>query len=418
MHNEIIALFILIILSGVFSASETAFTSITVFQIQDLKKRSPRRGRIIEKLRNRSDIFLITILIGNNIVNIAASAIATEMTLRAYGSAALGISTGIVTFLVLIFGEVTPKRLAISHNEFICLNTVEVVIFLSWVFRPFIYLIGAISLFLTRLTGPVPGQKITLDGVLHLVDLAEDSGVLEYDKTRMMKSILRSSQVKVQTVMTHRIKVFSLEADETVEEVIEKAQKEGFSRIPIYDKNPENMVGVVLAKDIWKNCYEGNSSVTLRTLMMPPVFVSQNMSVYKILSVLKKEKLNLVIVLDEYGGLAGIVTYEDVIEEILGEIYDEDEEKESEKIIPQPDGSYRILGDTPLYEINDILDADIPIKRGAQTLGGYLAELAGTIPAKNDVLTTVTGDFIIEMISKKRIISARYVPKQGPRMEP
>jgi CBS domain containing-hemolysin-like protein len=412
MQTEIIVLVILIILSGVFSASETAFTSITIFQIESLKKRKPRRGRLIEKLRNRSDIFLITILIGNNIVNIAASAIATELTLRAYGSAALGISTGIVTFLILIFGEVTPKRLAMSHNEFICLHTVDTVRLLSWIFRPVIYLIGAISLFLTRLTGPVPGQKITLDGVLHLVDLAEDSGVLEYDKTRMMKSILRSSQVKVQTVMTHRIKVFSLDADATVAEVIDPTQKAGFSRIPVYDGNPENMVGVVFSKDIVGTYYSGNSTATVRSLMMPPVFASQNMSVYKILSVLKKEKLNLVIVLDEYGGLAGIITYEDVIEEILGEIYDEDEEKESEKIIPQPDGSYRILGDTPLYVINDVLDAEIPIRRGAQTLGGYLAELTGTIPSKNDVLSTETGDFVIEVISKKRIISVRYVPKK------
>lgn len=418
MSNEILLLVILLFLSGFFSAAETAFTSITVFQIEDLKKRRPRKGLRIAKLRNRSDIFLTTILIGNNLVNIAASAIATEMTIETFGNTAIGISTGILTLIVLIFGEVTPKRLAISHNEAICLSTVEIVVVLSWVFRPFIYLIGAASLFLTRLTGPAKGQKITLDGVLHLVDMAEDSGVLENDKTRMMKSILRFSEVKIRAIMTHRIRVFSLEADETVGEVMDRIQKEGYSRIPVYDDDPENIVGVVLSKDIWRNHFDGNLSLPLRKLMIPPVFASQNMSVYKLLSILKREKLNQVIVLDEYGGLAGIVTYEDVIEEILGEIYDEDEEKGNEKITPLPDGTFQILGDTPLYMVNDVLDVNIPSGRGAQTLGGYLADLAGNIPHTDEKISTPEGDFIVEQISRKRIVSVRYIPQSSPPEEP
>jgi len=410
MYTEIIVLRSLLLLSGFFSSAETAFTSITFFQIKDLKKRKPKKGLRIERLSARSDIFLTTILIGNNLVNIAASAIATEITIRAFGSALIGVSTGILTLVVLIFGEVTPKRLAMGHNEAICIRTVEIIVFLSWVLRPLIYLIGAISFFLTRLFGPAPGQKLTLDGVLHVVDLAEDTGVLENDKTRMMKSIIRFSDVTVQTIMTHRMKVFSLEADETVGAVLDRVQEEGYSRIPVYDDNPENIVGVVLAKDIWKNHFQGRPGTPLRRLMIAPVFVSGNMSVYRLLSILKKEKLNQVIVLDEYGGLAGIVTYEDLIEEILGEIYDEDEEKGREKITPNPDGSFQILGDAPLYLVNDVLDTRFPIRKGSQTLGGFLLERAGNIPHKDEVVPTEEGNFIVEHIVRERIISVRFVP--------
>jgi CBS domain containing-hemolysin-like protein len=410
MIQSILILTLLVLLSGFFSASETAFTSLSVFQIQALKKRRPEKGKLIERLRNRSDIFLTTILIGNNIVNIAASAIMTELTIRSFGSTAVGISAGILTLVILIVGEVTPKRLAINHNIAFCAATVEIILFLSYVLRPFIYLIGAVSFFLSRLTGPVKGQKLTLEGILHIVDLAEDSGVLENDKTRMMKSILRFSDVTVGAIMTHRTEVFSLRSDEKIGEVLERVRAERYSRIPVYEDHPENIVGVVLGKEIWGAYFDGQMDTPLREIMIPPVFFSQNMSVYRLISVLKKEKLNLVIVLDEYGGLAGIVTYEDVIEEIIGEIYDEDEEKLSEKITALPDGGYRILGDTPLYVINDVLDLEIPLTRGTRTLAGYLAEITGTLPQKDEVFETEMGDFVIERILRKRIVSVRFVP--------
>lgn len=410
MHNQVVILVVLLFFSGFFSVAETAFTSLSFLQIQDIKKRRPVKGRRIEKMRTRSEIFLTTVLIANNLINIAASAIVTEMTIRLFGNPAIGISTGILTLVILIFGEVTPKRLAIGHNEAFCLFSVEIIIFLSWVFRPLIYFIGAISFALSRLFGPVPGQKVTLDGVLHIVDMAQDSGILEDDKGLMMKSIIRFSEVKVQAIMTHRMKVFSLERDETVKNVLEKVLREGYSRIPVYDGDPENVVGVVLAKDIWRAYYEGGGETSLRKIMITPVFVSQQVSVYKLLAILKKEKLNLVVVMDEYGGLAGIVTYEDLIEEILGEIYDEDEEKEHEKITALGDGSFKILGDTPLYLVNDYLDTDFPIKKGSQTLGGFLLDLADNIPHKGEIIPAAEGRFIVEEIVRERIMAVRFIP--------
>jgi CBS domain containing-hemolysin-like protein len=411
MFGHIAVLVILLILSAFFSAAETAFTSLSFLQIQDIKKRYPGKGRLIEKARARSENFLTTILIANNLVNIMASVIVTQITLKWYSDAFLGISTGVITLVILIFGEVTPKRLAINHNEFICRHSVLIIVILSWALRPLVYFIGAISLILTRIFGPAPGQKITLAGVIYLVDLAQDSGVLEDDKSQMMKTIIRFNEVKIQAIMTHRMQVFSLPGDATTDMVLDRVLQEGYSRIPVYEENPENIVGVVLAKDIWRAYYEGRKRTPLKKIMIPPVFVSQQMSVYKLLTTLRKEKLNLVVILDEYGGLAGIVTYEDLIEEIIGEIYDEDEEKATEKISPQADGSYRILGDTPLYLINDSLGTNFPIKKSSQTLGGFLLDLAGNIPQTGEHIMTGEGVFIVEKTIRGRIILTQYMPR-------
>jgi CBS domain containing-hemolysin-like protein len=407
-----ILLAILVILSGFFSGVETAFTSLSVLQIQEIKKRNPKKGGRIKEARAHSENIITTILIANNLVNIGASVVVTALTLQTFGDAYLGASTGIITLVILIFGEVTPKRLAISHNEAFCLFGVDIIIALSWVLRPLVYFIGAISLFLTRIFGPAPGQKITLQGVIHIVDLAQDSGVLEDDTSQMMKSIIHFDEVKVQAIMTHRIQVFSLPAQECAGDACDRILKEGYSRVPVYEENPENIVGVVLAKDIWRACYEKKNSASLKSLMLPPVFVSQQMSVYKLLATFRENTVNLVVVLDEYGGLAGIVTYEDLIEEIIGEVYDEDEEKTTEKITPLPDGTYKILGNTPLYLINDSLGTDFPIKKSSQTLGGFLLALEGNIPLAGEWIATAEGVFIVEKIVRGRIVSTHYFPEK------
>jgi CBS domain containing-hemolysin-like protein len=413
-----VLLTVLIILSAFFSGVETAFTSLTFLQIQDIKKKHPQKGKRIEKVRTHSENVITTILIANNLVNIGASVAVTTLTLRMFSDAYLGVSTGIITLIILIFGEVTPKRLAIGHNEAICVFGVDIIIVLSWILRPVVYFIGAISLFLTRMFGPAPGQKITLAGVIHLVNLAQNSGVLEDDTTQMMKSIIHFDEVKIQAIMTHRIQVFSLSADETAGAVRDRILAESYSRIPVYEENPENIIGVVLAKDIWKACYGGKSSVSLKSLMLPPVFVSPQMSVYKLLATLRENKINLVVVLDEYGGLAGIVTYEDLIEEIIGEVYDEDEEKTTEKITPLSNGTYKILGNTPLYLINDSLGTDFPIKKSSQTLGGFLLDLEGNIPAAGERMSTDEGIFVIEKIVRGRIITTQYFPEKKQETQP
>ena len=416
MMYGILVLVILILFSGYFSASETAFTSLSVLQIQDIKKRRPRRGRLIEKTRKHPENYLTTVLVVSNLVNILASVLATQLTLEHFGDAFLGVSTGILTLVVLVFCEVTPKRLAISHNEFICAYSIDLLIVLSWILRPAVYVIGVISFFITRLFGSAPGQKITLQGVIHLVNLAQEDGILEDDTTQMMKSIIHFDEVKVQAIMTHRTEVFSLPAEQTAREALDRVVEKDHSRLPVYEENPENITGIVLTKDIWKAAYEGRGDAALKSLAMDPTFVSAQTSVYRLFSILKKNKANLVVALDEYGGLAGIVTYEDLIEEITGQVYEEDEEEEAAgKTGQQPDGSWRISGGTPLQMANDSLGTSFPVKKTSQTLGGFLLDLGGSIPPAGEKIATDEGYFVIEKITRGRIILARYFPQ--PREE-
>ena len=402
----------LLLLSGFFSASETAFTSLSLLQIQHVKRKNPKKGALLENLKAHPDSFLTTILIGNNLVNIITSALVTEFTLNAYGNAALGISTGIVTLVVLIFGEVVPKRLAMAHNEKICRATVNIIHGLSIVLKPLVYFIGAASFLFARITGPAKGQVLTLEGLFHVVDLAEDSGILDNRKTRMMKSILRFSEIPVRAIMTHRTQVFSLDSGLTLAAAFPTILNEGYSRIPVYRKDPEHIVGIVLTKEVINHYMKGDTDVPLSFVMRPPIFVSVHTSVYKLLTLLRERDLNMAIVLDEYGGLAGVVTYEDVLEEIVGEMYDEDEGRNEEQIEILPDGSYRILGDTLIYSLNDTIGLELPLKRETQTVAGLIIELAGAIPEEKERISTPWGDFIVETVRRKRIHSVLFYPKK------
>ena len=410
MGTEWILIILLLILSGFFSASETAFTSLSLLQIQRLKREHPRAGLLLEQLKAHPDNYLTTILIGNNLVNIATSALVTEYTLHAFGDRMLGVSTGILTLVVLVFGEVAPKRLAIAHNEGICVGSVWLIHGLSILLKPLIYFIGAASFLIARLTGPARGQALTLEGLFHVVDLAKDTGILDTEKTRMMKSILRFSEIPVRAIMTHRTEVFSLPAEMALSEALPLILKEGYSRVPLYRHEPEHIVGILLTKEAVSQYLQKKKEVSLSFLMRPAVFVSVHTNLYKLLSLLREKDTNLAIVLDEYGGLAGVVSYEDVMEEIVGEMYDEDEERKEEPIQKLPDGTVRILGNTLLYTLNDTLNLEIPLSRETQTVAGLITELLGNIPQEGERIPTPWGEFRVESIRRKRVRSVLFFP--------
>jgi len=413
MTAQIVGLCILLSLSGFFSGSETAYTSLSFVQIKELALRHGARGKLIEKLTKRTDILLTTILVGNNLVNIGASVLATNITIQLYGSKAIGITTGLLTLFVLIFGEVTPKRIAITHNEFICIHTARLINFLSLVLRPLTIFIGFSSNLITKLVGTKTTTRVSLEGILHMVNLGENMGLLENYETRMVRNIFRFNDVTVHSIMTHRTRVFSLEQDKKISEVLDEVNDAGYSRIPIYDEDPEKITGIVLTQDIMKKLSEDEEEIPLRELKMEPIFVPESKRINEMFVQFKREKLNLAVVLDEYGGLAGIVSLEDVIEEILGELYDEYEEEESDNIQDLGNNTYHIRGDTPIYVLNDQLQLHFPIQKNALTIGGYLSEFLGRFPHHNEDIELTEGIFIIDRIQGNRIIAVRFFKNQA-----
>jgi len=344
MTGYIFLLGFLLLLSGFFSGTETAFTSLSLMDIEEIRKKYPRRGELIRTMNQRPDTLLAAVLIGNNLVNIGISVLSTELTIRVFGSTALGVTTGILTLMILIFGEIVPKQLAILYNKKIVLATCQIIYGLIILFTPLIWILGTLSRIIHHLSGGTGRSQLTLDGILHMVKHAETIGLLENYRSRMVKSIFRFNDVTVHAVMTHRTKVFSLPQHLELTEALGSISKAGFSRIPVYGKDPETIVGVVLEKDVIRAVYQEQIPIDetspeqsdspqslkpkyLKDIMLPPIVVPESWKIHRVFGKLKAERLNLAIVLDEYGGLAGIITMEDLVEEIIGELYDENEEK-------------------------------------------------------------------------------------------
>jgi len=405
---QFILMALFLCLSGFFSGTETAFTSLSEAQIQHIRKKWGKRGALIYHLTSQPGTLLTTVLVGNTLVNIALSVMASELTIRLFGSTVLGITTGILTLLVLVFGEVAPKQLAIVHNERWAVHTVRVITVLSVVLKPINWFIGLAGRLVTRLSGRNTSRGITREGILYLVKHAEDVGILDALKSRMVKNVFRFTEVTVNAVMTHRTKVFSLDKNLTIDEAFPRIVEEGYTRIPVFDEHPEHIVGIVLLMDILRALAGGEQSEPLKRIMVDAIYVPENKKINAMLAQFRREGLNIAIVLDEYGGVSGVVTVEDIIEEILGEIYDEHEVKEREKITPLGENTYLILADIPIYVFNDWMELELPENKDIQTLGGYLADLAGRIPSQNEVIETPVGKFVIDTISRKRIVSVRF----------
>lgn len=401
---EIILFTVFLILSAVFSATETAYTSLSIIQIQEMSSSFGKKGKMVEFLSKRPDILLTTILIVNNLVNIAASAIVTNVTIQTFGSQALAISTGLLTLVVLVFAEVTPKQIAIIHNEVIAINMAYPVRWVSWILLPVIKFIGFISSLITHFVGGEK-KKLSLDGILSMVSIAERQGIVETYETRMIKNVFRFNDTQVQAIMTHRTEVFSLQKEISIGDALVLISEKGYSRIPVYNDDVEEIIGIVLVKNLMANFHAGRSNLKLKDIMLKPLYISETRKVNELFYTLKNQKLNIVVVMDEYGGLAGIVTMEDITEELFGELYDEHEMHQRDKITLLHNGSYRLMGETIIHQIEDRLGLELPSGKYSQTLAGYLVEYLGSIPIKNQNIETPYGNFVIESVKRNRINS-------------
>lgn len=412
MVTQIVFLIALLGLSGFFSSSETAFTSLTLYQVDKLEKNKGLRGRWIKSLTNQSDMLLTTLLIGNNLVNIGASALTTSMTITLWGNRYVGYATGILTLLVLIFCEVTPKQVALEHNEGVVLFTVPVVKGLSYLFRPFIWIVTAISNLILSLFSHGENRHLTLDNLLHLVKVGEDMGIVEDYETDMVKKVFRINDIPVQGIMTHRKDVFCLNMNASVLDVYDEIIESGRSRVPVYKKNPENIVGIVLVQDILKAVIKADTSaqsLRLKDFMLEPLFVPENRKVNELFNLFQSEKLNIAMVLDEYGGLAGVVTRQDVVEEIFGSLADDDEEQEDDKIHPIGKNRWVIKGDADFYDLEDILGLELEHDKDIMTLGGYLIDRWEEIPEEGSSLTLEEGTYKILEAENNRIVRVEFM---------
>lgn len=406
------AVIVLVVLSAVFSGTETSFTSLSIIQKNELKKKKGKRAAVAYKLANSPDTLLTTILIGNNIVNISASSLTTSMVISAFGNHVVGLATGILTLVILIFGEITPKQIAINHNMAIALAMAIPVKVLTIVFFPVVFVFRMISNFVTNIFCRSKSEGMSVEGIMSVIDAAEDEGVVEKNESDMVERVFDFSNTHILSIMTPKVDVFMLDGDKTIDESYEEIVLSGFSRIPLYGENKDEITGVLILRDMLKAIARGEGGRKLSEIASEPKFVPEILHVDDLFSLFKKNKIQMAIVLDEYGELSGIVTMEDVVEELFGDIYDEHEMVEPDAITKKDgeDGAYLVQADVSFKDFEDYFELDVDKQGLLTSVAAYVTQFIESILSPGDTVETPIGVFKVTAMDGLRVIQFEFHP--------
>lgn len=378
--SKIIAIVILIAFSAYFSASETAFTSINRIRIKNLANDGNKRARMVQELSERYDDLLSTILVGNNIVNIATSAIATVLFMEMHPVYGATISTIAVTIVVLIFGEISPKSLAKENPEKFAMTSAPFLKFLLILLTPVNWLFKFWKKLLALIFHTDEVKPITEDELLTIVEEAETEGGIDEEQSELIQNAIEFNELEAWDVLTPRVDIKAAEIDDSQQEIEELFLSTGFSRLPIYEDDLDSIVGVLNQKD-FHNFIKGTDT-PVSEYVKPVIFVAGSMKISQLLKRLQMGKTHIAIIVDEYGGTSGLVTMEDIIEELVGEIYDEHDAVALQDIVQQQDGSYRVLCGTNLDKMFDFFDVEEEID--ATTVNGWVVLQLDNLPKVGD----------------------------------
>lgn len=378
--GQLIALIILILFSGYFSATETAFTGINRIRIKNLASDGNKKAETVLKLSEDYDRLLSTILIGNNIVNIAATAIATALFIRLCGgnvSKGTTIATIVITVVVLVFGEITPKSIAKDRPEQFALFSAPLLRVFIVILYPLNFLFSLWKKFVSLFIKPSDDKGITEEELLTIVDEAENEGDMEADEAELVRNAIEFSDIEVGDILTPRVDIIAVEDNEKWEEIDRVFKDSGYSRLPVYHESIDNIIGVVNQKD-----YYMTDKMSLKSITKPVENVVPTMKISQLLVKLQKKKLHMAVVVDEYGGIDGIVTLEDIIEELVGEIWDEHDEviEEFRKV---REGEYRILCSASLDDMFERFEMDNAFE-DIPTVSGWVIENLKQLPKPGD----------------------------------
>lgn len=401
---EFVMLLFLLFFSAFFSGSETALLSLNKLRIKKLAKEGNENAIIVEELIKDPETLLTTILIGNNLVNIATASIATAIAISFFGNKGIGIATGIVTFMILIFGEIMPKSISAENAERISLIIAKPIRFFVKLFKPVAYLINLVIPLTKR--GKKHRILVTEDEIRLLVEMGEKEGVIEKEEKEMIKGVFEVGDMVAKEVMIPRVDMVCIEVNSSIDEALKLIRETGFSRIPVYEENRDNIVGILYAKDLIRHI-DKKVKFKIRDIMRPPFFIPETKSLRELLREMQKRKLHMAIVVDEYGGTAGLVTLEDIIEEIVGEIMDEIDEEE--KIIKKvAENEWLVNARARIEEVNEALGLEIP-EEEFETIGGLVFNKLGKIPRVGDHIEINGTKIIVEKMRDKRIRKVRII---------
>ena len=416
-------LVVLLMLSGLMSGSETALTAVGQWKIRQIREDGEDPSGVFALLERDRPRFITTLLIANNLVNIAATALVTQIALRlaaslgAAESLAIAYATGVMTLLLLIFGEITPKSFAVHNAVPMSRWVIRPVYYLSVVFYPvgiFFTFLANTVLRLLRLE-PVEGPLITENELRLMLRSAEESGVIEAQEQEMIRGIIDLEETVVREVMTPRVDVVAVSEENTLEDILALVTEHGYSRLPVYAETVDNVRGQVYARDLLAYLGRPEALATTKAadIMNAPQYVPETLSILNLLKDMRSRKNHMAIVVDEFGGTAGLVTLEDIIEEVTGEIYDETDVEEDDEILPLEEGHYRIQGSAHLEDVGVELDLVFDDDGEYDTLAGFLISRFGYIPQSGETYDFSDYQFIVEEADERRIISTFVSPLEG-----
>ncbi len=396
--------FVLVLLiagSAFFSGSETALSTFNRVRMKNSAEEGNKKAKKVLKVADDYDKTISTILIGNNIVNIASSSIATVLFMKLFPSNGAAISTAVMTVLILIFGEVTPKSLSKVKADKMAMLVAGPIDFLRTIFTPASFLLVKLTNMLNSKTSDEEQPSVTEEELISIIESIEEEGVLDEAESDLVQSALEFDEIEVQEVLTHRVDMIAMDIDDSWEEQLKLVQSEGISRFPVYEDTIDHVVGVVRAKDVLLAEVAGNRD--LRKIITPVMYVHATMSISTLLNDLRRQKMQMAIVTDDYGGTLGLVTMEDCLEELVGEIWDEYDQVE-EEIVELGNDIYEVSGETNIYDLFDALDMKVRnFESDYNTLSGWTVEQMEHIPEVGESFSYENLRVTVKAMEEKRI---------------
>ena len=402
--GQLIAIIILLCLSAFFSSSETALTTVNQIRMRTLADNGDKRAARVLHVTGNPGKMLSAILIGNNIVNLSASSISTSLAIHLFGNTGAGIATGILTFLILIFGEVTPKTMATIKADSMSLTVAAPIGFLMKILTPVIFIINKLSLglmFLLHVNIKDAQKKMTEEELRTIVDVSQENGVIEHEERDMIHNLFDFGDAEAKEIMVPRIDMTFVQADATYQEVLDIFRQDMFTRLPVYEDSTDNVIGIINMKDFLLQ--NDTPEFSVRNLLREPYFTYEHKNTADLFLEMRKSSISLAIVLDEYGVTAGLITLEDLLEEIVGEIRDEYDADEEDDITRISDREFYVLGSANLNDVSEALSLHFT-SDDYDTIGGYCLGLLDHLPEKNEIILTDNNILLrIDRMEKNRI---------------
>lgn len=408
--SQIIALVFLVAMSAVFSSSETAITSVSKIKVRQLDQKDNKNAHLLKKLHDNMQTTISTILIGNNIVNIAASSIATILFTNIFHQNGALISTVVMTVFVLIFGEVLPKTIAQYKNKSVALKFSRCIYFLTLVFKPIVKVLNLLTRLIIKLFVGEDEDSSTLteEELKTLVEVSEEEGVLKNQETEIMINALELKETLAVDIMTPRTSMASVDIEDAESDLKEIIKNITYSRIPVYEGSIDDIIGVLHIKELAHKIIEDDRDFKVRDILKPAFYAYEYIPVVDLFKQMRTKNISISIIIDEYGGTSGIVTMEDILEELVGEIDDEyDNEKEVTKL---SDNEYLVDPEMRIDEVNERFDLDIQSDK-FDSIGGFVIELLDRMPKSKDEVEFENLKFVVVNVDKRKITQLMIIFK-------